>query len=761
MPEAELREALIGVNLCDTEPIHLPGAIQPHGIALGISPSTLRISAVSANVVPGGNGGPRDLLGAPLAQFMDAASLDQLLAADLSPGKSLRLASLCPAGHADKPLAAVLHCRQDIILLEAEFPHPSRALSAFDQFAGFEGAILRVQTATDVESTCQRLVEEVRGLAGHSRVMMYRFAADWSGQVIAESADGRLPAFLGLHFPSSDIPMQARQLYSRSVVRHIPDVNYAAVPLLRCAGDPVDLSPLGLRSVSPIHIAYLLNMGIGAAMSISVMQNGALWGLVICHHGTPLGLSPETRQSSVLLTQLAAARFSLIEEAQIARRSNAVKIVETTLLHDAARGGEGRDAVLRNGGMMLDMLGATGLALSSGGIVTTLGETPAGAKLQGLLAWLGDRETSVLAVDHLATYYPLGAGMPEAAGLLAVPLGGAAQNLLVWFRKETKRIVHWAGEPIKAMELVGDEQRPMPRRSFEPWPIEVRGRSRPWGPLDIAAANSLRDTVAEVVVRGSLDIVRMNAQLMRSNQELEAFSYVASHDLKEPLRQIEIFATLLQRAFTRGDTPLAKIERWFDGVLSSSRRLRALIDDLARFARLGGESRPFAPADLSDMVREVLLELDVRIAEVGATVHVSPLPVIMCDATQIRQMLQNLIGNALKFRYPDRLPIVRVSAHILTLPGDGRDAPLPVISIRIEDNGIGFEVRHGERIFEPFERLHAAEQYEGSGLGLAICRKVVERHGGTITATSRPGDGSVFIVNLALRPLPEQEATAT
>jgi light-regulated signal transduction histidine kinase (bacteriophytochrome) len=759
MSEARLSESPIDATLCDAEPIHIPGAIQPHGIVLGISPSTLGISAVSANIFPAGNGNPRDLLGAPLAQVIDPASLDQVLAADLSPGHSARITRLCLAGHAGAPLRAVLHGHQDNILLEAEFSLPHPVPDAFDHFESFEGAILRLKKTPDVEATCQRLVDEIRRLTGHNRVMMYRFAADWTGEVIAESSDGRLPAFMGLHFPVSDIPAQARELYRHSVIRHIPDVGYEPVPVLSCDSDPIDLSRSGLRSVSPLHLAYLRNMGLGAAMSISVTQNGVLWGLVIGHHGTPSHVAAEHRQSSVLLTQLAAARFGLLEEARVARRSSAVKAVESAMLHDAARGGAGLDAVLRNGGTMLDMLGATGLALSSGGIVTTLGETPTGPKLQGLLAWLGEREAPVLAVDNLAAYYPLGAGMPEAAGLLAVPLGGAAQNLLVWFRKESKRVVHWAGEPIKAMELVGGEERQMPRRSFEPWPIEVRGRSRAWSPLDVAAANSLRDTVAEVVVRGSLDLVRMNAQLLRSNQELEAFSYVASHDLKEPLRQIEIFGTLLQRAFSRRETPPEKIERWFDGVLSSSRRLRVLIDDLASFARLGGESRPFAPADLNDAVRESLLNLETRMAEAGGTVHAEPLPVIMCDAMQIRQMLQNVIGNALKFRHPDRAPIVRISAHMLPASDDTRNASLPVISLRIEDNGIGFEARYGARIFEPFERLHGADQFDGSGLGLAICRKVVERHGGTITASSRPGLGSVFIINLALRPLPGQEAT--
>jgi signal transduction histidine kinase len=216
---------------------------------------------------------------------------------------------------------------------------------------------------------------------------------------------------------------------------------------------------------------------------------------------------------------------------------------------------------------------------------------------------------------------------------------------------------------------------------------------------------------------------------------------------------------LLQRAFSRQTDPAEKIERWFAGIHNSSRRLRQLINDLAEYSRLGGQARPFEPVDFGILLAAILRDFDGRIEELGAKIEVSPLPVLMCDGIQMRQVLQNLIANALKYRHPDRAPVVRISADAQSNARVQRQQGLPVITLRVEDNGIGFDERHRERIFEPFERLHSSDKYEGTGLGLAICRKVVDRHGGTITAHGQPGAGAVFIITLPLRPHPEQKTS--
>lgn len=749
----------LDLTSCDREPIHAPGFIQPHGLLFGFSRDGLRLTAISANADRHLGRDPYDLLDGSLADVLDGPSYKAVAAAsDLANGESVRFGRVGLFGHPEKAWRATLHADTDGLLLELEFAPQDTDIAALTQFERFQTITHRLQSVSDVEATCRRLVEEVRRLTEYDHVMLYRFAPDWSGEVVAEESNGIMPSYMGLHFPQSDIPVQARALYVRNVERQIPDVGYRPVPLLCSRPGPLDISQAGLRSVSPMHVAYLRNMGVGAAMSISLLRRGELWGLIACHHRTAHRVSLEIRQACVLLGQLAMARLGLIEEAEFAQHAIAAMAVETALLHEAVEGRDYHEAPQRNSGAVLNLLDASGLVISCGGSVTTLGDTPGQPMLDRLLEWLSAREPAVLATDNLADLLPGGGTIREAAGILAVPLGGVAKDMLVWLRPEITRTVSWAGDPVKPVETVQGQERLTPRQSFAAWAEEVRGRSRPWTQPEIAAANGLRDTIFKIIARRSLDVVRLNAQLKRSNDELEAFAYVASHDLKEPLRQIETFGTLLERAFARRSDDEDKIAGWFDGIRTSSRRLRQLINDLADYSRLGGQAQPFAPVDLDRLLKEVLRDLEARIQETGASIVAERLPVVTCDATQMRQVLQNLIANALKYRHPDRAPLIRVSVHMPTLPVVPPADASPCVTLIVADNGIGFDDRHREQIFKPFERLHSSDAYEGSGLGLAICRKVADRHGGTITAHGRPGEGATFLVTIPLRLLPDAAA---
>jgi signal transduction histidine kinase len=219
-----------------------------------------------------------------------------------------------------------------------------------------------------------------------------------------------------------------------------------------------------------------------------------------------------------------------------------------------------------------------------------------------------------------------------------------------------------------------------------------------------------------------------------------------------------MYGTLLKRAFGRDDVTGEKIARWFAGITSSAHRLHNLIDHLAQYSRLGSEQRPYAPTDIRLLLTEVLQDFSSQIAATGTRIETGALPEITCDAVQMRQVLQNLISNAIKYRHPDRSLVIGFSATQHDIPGPGKDGPMLVFTFR--DNGIGFDDRYREQIFAPFERLHSAESYEGSGLGLAICRKVIERHGGKITAAGIKGEGSTFTITLPHRRTAGQEARA-
>lgn len=247
------------------------------------------------------------------------------------------------------------------------------------------------------------------------------------------------------------------------------------------------------------------------------------------------------------------------------------------------------------------------------------------------------------------------------------------------------------------------------------------------------------------------------AQLERSNRELQDFAYVASHDLQEPLRKIIVFSERLCER--HGESLAPEARDYLERIRRAAQRMQTLINDLLAFSRVTTRARDFEPVSLTQVVREVLTDLEARIEQTGGTVTVDPLPDIEADPVQMRQLFQNLLGNALKFRKPDQPPVVRVWAEPLTAPrpehGPG-GSPEPLCRVHVQDNGIGFEEKYLDRIFNVFQRLHGRGEYEGSGIGLAIARKIVQRHGGHITARSRPGEGATFIVTLPMRqPKPQ------
>lgn len=396
------------VMLCDQEPIHIPGAIQPFGILLALRAADLVVIAASANL-------------AALPHGMDAAAALGRTAADLFDDASMqRLASAAAeAPHLVRPILlqgragtshdASIHRHDTILIVEIELAAiPVSGKS--DVIVAVSAAIDRLQVAFDTATLCRLAIQEIRALTGFDRVKLYRFASDWSGEVIAEDRADSMSSFLGLHFPASDIPAQARELYRKSPIRLIADIGYAPVPLLVLPswGAPIDLSLAQLRSVSPVHLEYLGNMGVAASMSVSVMRGGELWGLIACHHSKPFTIGRDILQGCRLLAQVLAWQLAVADEASVARHLAEVRALQGQVLEATARGADHRDAIIGSANEMLSLMEATGFALVTPDQVTTIGGTPDEAELRDLASWIAARSDAPFSfeTDRLAALHP-------------------------------------------------------------------------------------------------------------------------------------------------------------------------------------------------------------------------------------------------------------------------------------------------------------------------------------------------------------------
>jgi light-regulated signal transduction histidine kinase (bacteriophytochrome) len=637
----------------------LPVTIQPHGILFALAGPELRVAAVSANAESHLGQAPSSLIGLRLEDLMDAASVIAVRPApDGNGGRAVLHATVRLHGTGGAPWRAVVKHRAGAMLLEALLPRPDIVPAPADLFQRFDEAARELHAAPDIQTACRKLAKEVAALAGHDRVKIYRFMRDWSGEVFAEENSGQLASYHGLRFPETDIPQNTRTFYERCPVREIPDTSYKPVGLLQIDQSAIDLHQAMLLGVSATYQTFLRNLGAGAAVSVSIPRAGGLWGIMACHHATPRYLAPELREAIVLLAAVAAWKITALEDAERVGSHIRLKAIEKALLREADRGHDYREALLANCREILELVPAGGLVLRRRGSITTLGPVPRGPELQDLLDWLSQREGLPVETDFLPALYPPATGLPEAAGLLTIPFGEDPQDVLAFFRAATERTIVWAGNPVQVGGSSPGHDDVPPRADFLAWPEQQVDRSRSWERQHVAKARGLRDSILDTVLRRILE--HTNAELTRVNEELESFVYIASHDLREPLRRIEMVGTLLENAF-RSVTPRdSDAARWFTAIQTSARRLRLYITDLAAYAMLSRDGRPFNQTSLDALLDDVCADLGLLIAETQCVVDADPLPVVMCDSTLMRQVLLNVIGNALKYRHSARNPLIEV-----------------------------------------------------------------------------------------------------
>lgn len=528
-------------------------------------------------------------------------------------------------------------------------------------------------------------------------------------------------------------------------MRLIADSNYQRVPLQRSAAlaadaAPTDLSLATLRSVSPVHLQYMRNMGTGASMSVSLLNEGRLWGLVSCHNQQPRRVPYHVRTAcefigQILSLQIALKERALAVEERVARRATLVKLLGRMAGTEDFMAALGRDPH-----SLLALAGASGAAIVHRGDCVLLGQCPSKQQVLGLAHWLTQENTTpeLYATDQLSQQWPEAAACTDvASGVLAVAISQLHDSYLMWFRPEVVRTVRWGGDPRKTPE---PGQALSPRMSFEAWKETVHQRSLPWEAEDRDAALEMRTAIVDIVLRKAEEMAELNEQLLRSNKELEAFSYSVSHDLRAPFRHIVGYSELLSSS---ADDRLTDTEkRFLATIVESAKSAGTLVDDLLSFSQMGRSTLGRARVDMRALAEDVRQSLVMEYRGRQITWTLPPLPAVHADPTMLRLVWQNLLSNAVKFTREREDAVIEV--------GHERTESEDVFFVR--DNGCGFDMRYVDKLFGVFQRLHHVEEFEGTGIGLANVRRIIGRHGGRTWAEGRLGQGATLYFTLPLIP---------
>ncbi|MBS0335148.1 MAG: GAF domain-containing protein [Proteobacteria bacterium] len=700
---------LTDLDTCAREPIHIPGAIQPHGVMLVCDRDTLEISHGAGDVAT--------TLGAPA---WIGHALGEVLGDALARKVAQATASGAVGGYVDhitdaagRGVAITAHVSGGHLIVEIE-PGFGAAVPAATLMGLLEQAGAAFERAPNLKALCERAAVEFRRLVGFDRVMIYRFLDDEAGVVLAEDVADGMPSFLNHHFPGSDIPAQARALYVRNLVRVIPDVAYLPSPLQPAWAEdrPLDMSDCALRSVSPVHMQYLRNMGIGASASVSIVKDGLLWGLIACHHQTPKLMPYDIRAASRALAGGLARQVRAKEEAETYRERLRLRGLEGEVASRFARSG-GLDANLREGvGEFRKMLDADGVAALRGDELFMDGAHPPETQVRALAHWIEAFGPEPVATDRLADLYPDAAAFAgQASGLLGLTVAEDEPFVILWFRA-----VNWAGNPHKERNLAPGETL-TPRSSFEAWGETVRGRSRRWTLAEVDAAARLRDSLLEARGRRRLqDLNRRLTDAVREKDGLleqkEMLLKEVNHRIQNSLQLVSSFLGLQARALADPALITAFEE--------ARRRLQAVALVHRRLYR----ADQIEVVDLGRYLEELIADMAASMGEEWSgkvTVDASPVLAPTDRAVTLGLVVTELVINAQKYAYGGSPGPIEVSLE------EHRDK----LRVIVADHGVG-------------------KHTPGEGFGSRMMNAMIRQLGGQIDwADNKPGLRAILTAPVA------------
>ncbi|HEY0742733.1 MAG TPA: GAF domain-containing protein [Chryseosolibacter sp.] len=487
-------------ELCGSLPIHLTNSIQPHGVLVIIDRKSYNIIQISENAEVVFGIPFEEALNRNLASIIGEKEVESLQ--KFSGEYENRLPMTWTI--AKKDFLVTVHSRERYFVAEIDLtPVQRNEQDSFVKvFQDTRQSMSAIESGKSIEDVCRIAAEELKRISGFDKIMIYRFDEDWNGTVVAEVKEKGMESYMGFTFPASDIPKQARHMYSKIPYRLIPDSNYKAVRLYPVMNPItqsfIDLSDTNLRSVAGVHLEYLRNMGVTASMSIRILKDNTLWGLIACHHRAPNNPSYQMRAVFELLSNIISSKISAMINSESHDFDTEVKERYTNVLEEVYKKQSLQEAFFSTPGV-LELFNATGALMTKGDQYVSFGDVPDKAQVDDLILWLQTRDIpAIFSTESLPALYDQADEYKEiASGFLAIRMDYTEEEYLILFRPEVVKLINWGGNPEERIQFEKDQRNYHPRNSFKQWQQKVSGTSEEWEKEELQAAEKLRAFIME------------------------------------------------------------------------------------------------------------------------------------------------------------------------------------------------------------------------------------------------------------------------
>lgn len=727
----------VDLTNCDREPIHIPGRVQSHGFMLAIDSQSLIIEYVSQNCAEFIEVSASSLLGERLSRFEELAGLvehtGQLaqLIGLVSAKKNFDTINPYPIQINGANFYLVISASETSYLLEFE---PSTL--EYDLQTQIGKSVSEILGGKTLRSLLHNTAQEIKDIIHYDRVMIYQFSEDGHGEVIAEVKNENLEPFFGLHYPASDIPKQARDLYKLNFTRIIADVNSDSSAILALEESPLDLTYSTLRAVSPIHIQYLKNMGVESSFSISLMAHGELWGLIACHNYSPKFIDYKAREAAKLIGQIVSSALEYREDEELEQQQSNYQHAMNLLSVQLSKDEELLTSLTQQEYNIQHIIGATGAAVLFGNEISTVGVVPESRQLQELVDWLKNTMDDAVYFTHRLpeVFHSAKQYKQIGSGIIAAMLSKDMNEMIIWFKPEQIATINWAGNPNKPAEIAGNGLLNLsPRNSFEIFSELVENTAEKWTKSEISNVKKIREKILNAITKKAGEIRILNERLKRAYEELDTFSYTISHDLRTPLTSIKSYTELVIASNKSLDEQGKKL---LSRVVAGADKMAFLINEILKLARVGRAELETVDLDMDKLIKESVAEVVSALKAGKVEVTFGDLPSISGTQVLISQVFTNLISNAVKYSSKADSPKVHIQGTV--------EDDETVYSIK--DNGIGIEIGHHDKVFELFKRMENVKDIEGTGVGLAIVKRILDKHNARIWFESEPKIGTIFYI---------------